>query len=261
MNPATGTFITQDTYPGTIFDPTSLHKYLYANANPVMNVDPSGYSYSLSETLTAQSCMNILDVGLAAGAAFALAYFQHFKQSNIIDVIGEILDISGYVERFLTENLTFEIIRIIDGVKDYILSNVKVKVEDFKVGAVFTINGRIYADVNPTARIDIQIGSITLSTPRGTTAINRLLPSSHAEIGVMHQALKAGEIGGIGKLIVAGKMICPYCRIDIKKLAIALQLDELIVYDITGCYKFDGTKNEFNNVSSGGKSWSKAKVN
>lgn len=43
MNPATGTFITQDTYSGTIFDPTSLHKYLYANANPVTYSDPSGY--------------------------------------------------------------------------------------------------------------------------------------------------------------------------------------------------------------------------
>ena len=44
MNPATGTFITQDTSAGAIFDPTSLHKYLYANANSVMYIDPSGYS-------------------------------------------------------------------------------------------------------------------------------------------------------------------------------------------------------------------------
>ena len=107
---------------------------------------------------------------------------------------------------------------------------------------------RIYSDINPKARINIQIGTITLPTPRGTTAVNRLLPSFHAEIGVMHQALIAGEEGGIGKLIVTDKPICPYCGIDIKKLAIALQLDELIVYDMTGKYVFDGTKNEFNNI-------------
>ena len=32
-----------DTYGGSIFDPTSLHKYLYANVNPVTYCDPSGY--------------------------------------------------------------------------------------------------------------------------------------------------------------------------------------------------------------------------
>lgn len=70
MNPSTGTFISMDTYQGSIFESATLHKYLYANANPIMNVDPSGYT-SGKEIMAVQSCMNILDVGLAVGAAFA----------------------------------------------------------------------------------------------------------------------------------------------------------------------------------------------
>ena len=44
MDTSAGRFISQDTYQGTINDPVSLHKYLYANANPVTYSDPSGYS-------------------------------------------------------------------------------------------------------------------------------------------------------------------------------------------------------------------------
>ena len=47
MDTSTGRFISQDTYQGDINDPVSLHKYLYANNNPVMCSDPSGY---VSET-------------------------------------------------------------------------------------------------------------------------------------------------------------------------------------------------------------------
>ena len=43
MDTSAGRFISQDTYQGNINDPVSLHKYLYANANPVAYSDPSGY--------------------------------------------------------------------------------------------------------------------------------------------------------------------------------------------------------------------------
>jgi hypothetical protein len=42
LNPNTGRFWTMDSYAGDNEDPLSLHKYLYCEANPVSNLDPSG---------------------------------------------------------------------------------------------------------------------------------------------------------------------------------------------------------------------------
>ncbi|RLC19393.1 MAG: hypothetical protein DRI57_07180, partial [Deltaproteobacteria bacterium] len=42
-SPGNGRFASQDSWQGRISDPVTLHKYLYANANPVMYVDPTGY--------------------------------------------------------------------------------------------------------------------------------------------------------------------------------------------------------------------------
>ncbi len=38
-----------DTYEGNIYDPDTLHKYLYANGNPVKYTDPSGNFSSVAQ--------------------------------------------------------------------------------------------------------------------------------------------------------------------------------------------------------------------
>ncbi|WP_375293876.1 RHS repeat domain-containing protein [Oscillatoria sp. HE19RPO] len=44
-----GRFTRRDTYEGRIFEPITLHKYLYANGNPVNYVDPSGFITTTAE--------------------------------------------------------------------------------------------------------------------------------------------------------------------------------------------------------------------
>jgi RHS repeat-associated protein len=71
---ALGRFVTTDPEDGNIFDPRSLHRYLYAYAAPVNNRDPSGRT-----TLTdVGSALNIISICLYAS--------------------GIVLDIAGYKE-------------------------------------------------------------------------------------------------------------------------------------------------------------------
>ena len=58
-DPFLGRFISANAYEGSLDDPLSLHDYLYADANPVVNTDPSGY-FSMGEIQAAESIRNIL---------------------------------------------------------------------------------------------------------------------------------------------------------------------------------------------------------
>jgi RHS repeat-associated protein len=73
MNPSTGTFISMDSYQGSAYDPVSLHKYLYANANPVMYSDPSGY---MALTLTQ---LAVLSFATVAGGFALVNLFNSLK--------------------------------------------------------------------------------------------------------------------------------------------------------------------------------------
>jgi RHS repeat-associated protein len=59
MNPGTGRFTIMDSFAGDRQAPLSLHKYLYASANPVNRSDPSG-NLDLTELTTALAINSIL---------------------------------------------------------------------------------------------------------------------------------------------------------------------------------------------------------
>ena len=63
MDTSIGRFISMDTYQGSTADPISLHKYLYANSNPVMYTDPSGYM-SLGEVAVVGAVIGAISSGL-----------------------------------------------------------------------------------------------------------------------------------------------------------------------------------------------------
>ena len=65
MNPSTGSFTTMDSYQGNLYEPISLHKYAYANANPVTYVDPSGYSYTLPGLSASMTMSQILSASIS----------------------------------------------------------------------------------------------------------------------------------------------------------------------------------------------------
>jgi RHS repeat-associated protein len=64
MNPNSGRFWTMDKYEGGEADTNCLHKYLYANADPVRFIDPTG-KFGLAEAM-----MTVAVIGLTDAMAF-----------------------------------------------------------------------------------------------------------------------------------------------------------------------------------------------
>ena len=90
MNPSVGRFISMDTYQGSNADPISLHKYLYANSNPVSNSDPSGYS-TLTGTQAAMAGMAAI-CGIIALNALGIFHKLTDGLVGLADAINDLFD-------------------------------------------------------------------------------------------------------------------------------------------------------------------------
>ena len=90
--PPTGRFNRVDPFAGNTSDPQSLHKYVYAHANPVIVVDPSGL-FSVSELGSVGGIQNIL----AVGTNFIS---NVFRAVNIAKRFIELIDTAKMIIRF-----------------------------------------------------------------------------------------------------------------------------------------------------------------
>lgn len=140
-------------------------------------------------------------------------------------------------------------------IQDNIVEN---KVKPVVVEAKMTLNGKEYHDVNPTARLDRAEPPGELTGILGPTP-NRNTRDMHAEISCMYKALKDNNKGGSAVIEVQGQEVCDWCQKDLKKMAQSLELDELVVKDCSGTYKFKGPV-DFLNKSQGGKTWKMARL-
>ncbi len=88
--PTTGRFTQMDSYQGSQADPVSLHKYLYANANPVMFTDPTGHFSMLDHTM-AMGIANTLREGQITGwtksVEILLGLINGVKYDSVTDFV------------------------------------------------------------------------------------------------------------------------------------------------------------------------------
>ncbi len=72
-DPSIGRFTSQDTWMGSNSDPITLHKYLYANVDPVNNIDPTG-KFSLGSLMSAINiASNLVTIAQAGYSVFQIA--------------------------------------------------------------------------------------------------------------------------------------------------------------------------------------------
>jgi RHS repeat-associated protein len=84
VDPSTGRFTQQDTWRGSRRSPVTCHKYLYANADPVNGIDPSGH-FTLIESMKAVGVVATLAVvGVGSYDFIATGRYHEYNADTMI---------------------------------------------------------------------------------------------------------------------------------------------------------------------------------
>jgi hypothetical protein len=130
--------------------------------------------------------------------------------------------------------------------------------ENLVVEAKFEHGGRLFYDVNQTARNSALATEERLpiysEAKARVGAPNQTFADAHAEIGAMGQSFAEGVRGGHATLTINGKDACTFCVSDVKKMALHLELDSLTVVQPSGTVQFVGAQ-DFAPIKLGGKKW------
>jgi RHS repeat-associated protein len=84
LNPAAGRFLSMDSFGGSASDPISLHKYLYANADPVDKNDPSG-NFATTFDVTFAAPLNLSTISI--------------RLLQLVTAVGVGVEIARYLDR------------------------------------------------------------------------------------------------------------------------------------------------------------------
>jgi RHS repeat-associated protein len=109
MDPKTGTFMSMDTYQGNMHDPMSLHKYMYANANPISNTDPTGM-WTVGEMADALHIQGILNG--SGGLNYALIFNMLKNAGYAIQFVSAM---RGFVTAYFAGDLEGMLLSVANG--------------------------------------------------------------------------------------------------------------------------------------------------
>jgi RHS repeat-associated protein len=117
MDPATNRFLGMDPLVGSAVQPITLHRFLYAGADPVDNIDPTG-EFTVAEGLTSLAMLNTINAtstpsfGLFAAAASGPRELQVTIDDSPLGGLTSVLDV---LRRHSVKTMFFVVGAHIDG--------------------------------------------------------------------------------------------------------------------------------------------------